>query len=62
LAYAIDFWSKGAMKAHFCRHEGYLGRNCRCDIVYFGMNKLCLDMRIYFWPIFSVISNGKSLW
>ncbi|KAG9404307.1 hypothetical protein AC1031_004520 [Aphanomyces cochlioides] len=25
LAYAIDFWSKGAMKAHFCRHEGYLG-------------------------------------
>ncbi|RQM24209.1 hypothetical protein B5M09_007387 [Aphanomyces astaci] len=25
LAYAIDFWSKGQMKAHFCRHEGYLG-------------------------------------
>ncbi|RHY33069.1 hypothetical protein DYB32_001905, partial [Aphanomyces invadans] len=25
LAYAIDFWSKGEMKAHFCRHEGYLG-------------------------------------
>ncbi|EQC31641.1 pantothenate kinase [Saprolegnia diclina VS20] len=25
LAYAINFWSKGEMKAHFCRHEGYLG-------------------------------------
>ena len=25
LAYAINFWSKGAMEARFCKHEGYLG-------------------------------------
>ncbi|KAL8873223.1 MAG: hypothetical protein Q9174_001270 [Haloplaca sp. 1 TL-2023] len=25
LSYAIDFWSKGAKKAYFLRHEGYLG-------------------------------------
>lgn len=25
LAYAINFWSKGAMQARFCKHEGYLG-------------------------------------
>ena len=25
LSYAIDFWSKGLMKAYFLRHEGYLG-------------------------------------
>ena len=25
LAFAMEFWSKGAIKALFCRHEGYLG-------------------------------------
>lgn len=25
LSYAINFWSKGTMKALFLRHEGYLG-------------------------------------
>lgn len=25
LSYAIRFWSKGAMRAHFLRHEGFLG-------------------------------------
>ncbi|KAJ0407454.1 hypothetical protein P43SY_004995 [Pythium insidiosum] len=25
LSYAINFWSKGAMQARFCKHEGYLG-------------------------------------
>ncbi|RQM12219.1 hypothetical protein DD237_007825 [Peronospora effusa] len=25
LAYAINFWSNGAMEARFCKHEGYLG-------------------------------------
>jgi type II pantothenate kinase len=25
LSYAINYWSKGAMKANFLRHEGYLG-------------------------------------
>ncbi|TDH73052.1 uncharacterized protein CCR75_004708 [Bremia lactucae] len=25
LAYAISFWSSGAMQARFCKHEGYLG-------------------------------------
>ena len=25
LSYAIRFWSKGAKKAYFLRHEGYLG-------------------------------------
>jgi type II pantothenate kinase len=25
LSYAISFWSKGKMQAHFLRHEGYLG-------------------------------------
>lgn len=25
LSYAINFWSKGAIKALFLRHEGYLG-------------------------------------
>jgi len=25
LAYSIDFWSKGQMKALFLRHDGYLG-------------------------------------
>lgn len=25
LSYAIKFWSKGAKKAFFLRHEGYLG-------------------------------------
>lgn len=25
LSYAINFWSKGEMKAYFLRHEGYLG-------------------------------------
>jgi type II pantothenate kinase len=25
LSYAINFWSKGDMKALFLRHEGYLG-------------------------------------
>ncbi|KAI9906223.1 hypothetical protein PsorP6_003409 [Peronosclerospora sorghi] len=25
LAYAIKFWSNGAMEARFCKHEGYLG-------------------------------------
>ena len=25
LSYAINFWSKGSMEAHFCLHEGYLG-------------------------------------
>ena len=25
LAFAMDFWSQGAIKALFCRHEGYLG-------------------------------------
>ena len=25
LASAMDFWSKGATKALFCKHEGYLG-------------------------------------
>ena len=25
MSFAIDFWSKGAMKAHFLTHEGYLG-------------------------------------
>jgi type II pantothenate kinase len=25
LSYAISFWSKGRIKAHFLRHEGYLG-------------------------------------
>ncbi|ODQ77781.1 hypothetical protein BABINDRAFT_40826 [Babjeviella inositovora NRRL Y-12698] len=25
LSYAVDFWSKGVMKAYFLRHEGYLG-------------------------------------
>ena len=25
LAHAITFWSKGESKAHFLRHEGYLG-------------------------------------
>ena len=25
LAYAMDYWSAGAMKALFCEHEGYFG-------------------------------------
>lgn len=25
LTYAIDFWSKGKMRAYFLRHEGFLG-------------------------------------
>src|SRR5690554_2353119 len=25
LSYAINFWSKGSMKALFLRHEGYIG-------------------------------------
>ncbi|KAG6946709.1 hypothetical protein JG688_00015894 [Phytophthora aleatoria] len=25
LAYAINFWSNGAMEARFCKHEGYFG-------------------------------------
>lgn len=25
LSYAINFWSKGSIKALFLRHEGYLG-------------------------------------
>ena len=25
LAYAMDYWSAGAMKALFCKHEGYFG-------------------------------------
>ena len=25
LSYAIKFWSKGAKRAYFLRHEGYLG-------------------------------------
>jgi type II pantothenate kinase len=25
LSYGVNFWSKGRMKAHFLRHEGYLG-------------------------------------
>lgn len=38
LSYAINFWSKGEMKALFLRHEGHLGAT--------GAVSLCSHIRV----------------
>lgn len=40
LSYAMDFWSRGSMKALFLEHEGYFGAvGCLLELMKTGVNE-----------------------
>jgi pantothenate kinase len=46
LSYAINFWSKGDMKALFLRHEGHLGATGAVSALYIYIGRFCTNLLV----------------